>query len=91
VDNLYRGVCRVHALAAFARRATNIDFDFVRLDFNIHFLGFGQHGDRRSAGVNTPLRLRGRDTLHPMHTALVFKTFVNVLSVDLENYFLEAA
>ena len=45
VLDLHGGIGGVHALAAFAGRAADGDFDFVGLDLDIHFLRLGQHGD----------------------------------------------
>jgi len=38
--DLHSRIGRIHALTAFSRRAANGDFNFVRLNFNVHFLGF---------------------------------------------------
>jgi hypothetical protein len=87
VNDLHRGVRGVYALAAFAGGAADIDFDLVRLDFHVHFLCFRQHGDGGGAGVDAALRFGRGHALDPMHAALVFEAFVNILTVDLENDF----
>ena len=45
VDNLNGGIRCVHALTAGAGSAADVDFQFLGLDFHVHFLRFGQHGD----------------------------------------------
>ena len=71
VQDLHGGVRGIHALAARAAGAADIDLEFVGLQFQVHLLGLGQHGHGRDGSVDAPLRLRGRDALHAMHAALV--------------------
>ena len=44
VHDLHGGIGGVHALAALAGGAADVDLDFVGLDFDVHFLRLGQHG-----------------------------------------------
>ena len=73
VENLHGGIRRVHALAAGAGRAANGDFQFLRLDFHVHLLRFGQHGDGAGAGMNAALRFGRGHALDAMHAAFVFE------------------
>src|SRR5208283_2123419 len=91
VLDLHGGVGGVHALAALARRAADIDLDVFRFDLDVHFPGLRQHGDGAGAGVDAPLSLGRRHALDAMHAAFVFEPLVNVRAADLENDFFEAA
>ena len=91
MDDLHGGVRGVHPLSALTGGATNIHFDLVRFDHDIHLFRFRQHGDRGSAGVDAALRFSRRHALNAMHATLIFETLVDVLSVDLKNDFAKAA
>ena len=85
------GIRRIHTLTARAGCAANGDFQFLRLDFHVHFLRFGQHGNGAGAGVNAALRLGGRHALNTMHAALIFEPLENIRAGDRKNNFLEPA
>ena len=78
-------------MTTFAGGAADIDLDFVGLDFNVHFLGFRQHGNGRGAGVNPTLRLGRWHALDAMHAALVFEPLENIRAGHFKNDFLETA
>ena len=91
MHDLHGGVGRVHALAAGAAGATDFDAEILRLEFEIDFFGFRQHGDGGGGGVNAALRFGRRHALHAMHAALVTQLSENRFAGDLEDHFLQAA
>ncbi len=84
-------VGRVHALAAGPARAERVDAQILRIDLDVHFLGFRQHGDRRRRRVDAAARFGRRHALHAMHAALVLEAAVDALAFDRRDHFLEAA
>ncbi|GBD45619.1 hypothetical protein HRbin41_00430 [bacterium HR41] len=58
--------------------------EVVRIDLDLHLLGFGQDGDGGGRGVDPPLRLGNRHTLDAMGTGLVLEHAVGALALDRE-------
>jgi len=73
VQNLDRGVRSIYALAAGARRAANGNFQFLRLDFDVHFLRFRQDGNGTRAGMDAALGFGRWHALNAMDATLVFE------------------
>ena len=65
-----RRVGGVHALAAGAAAAEDVDAQVVLVDLDVDLLGLGQHQDAGRAGVDAALRLGDRHPLHAVHAAL---------------------
>ena len=64
---LRRGSDRVDALPTGARRTVDIDAEIVGIDLDLDILSFRQHEHAGRRGVDSPLRLRCRHSLHSMH------------------------
>src|ERR671922_294486 len=91
VRDAHSRVGRVHALAARAGRAVDVDLQVVRVDLHLDLLDLGHHGDRCRRGVDAALRLRLRDTLHAVRAALPLEDGVRPVTLDPEHDFLETA
>ena len=91
VLDLHGGVGGVHALAALTRGAADADFQVVRINLHVHFLGFRQYGHGGGAGVDAALRLGGGHALDAMDAALVFQAFIHIGTRHEKYYFPETA
>ena len=61
------------------------------VDLDLDVLDLGQHGDGRGRGVDAPLRLGRRNALHAVHAGLELHLRVDLVALDAERDFLEAA
>jgi hypothetical protein len=91
VGDPHRRVGGVHALAARATGAEGIDAQVLGFDLDVHFLGFGQHGDRGRGGVDPAAGFGDRHALHPVDARFVPQAAVDALALDRRGHFLEAA
>ena len=88
----HRRVRRVDALSAVSGCSCDIHPDVLRRNVNldvIRHLRHDRNGNRR--GMNSSLRLRRRNALHPVYTALIFHPGIGSLSDDHEVHELHAA
>ena len=69
----HSGIRRVHRLPARTGRAERINAQILRLNLDVDFIGFGQHGDGRGRSVHTALLLGLGNALHAVHAALIFQ------------------
>src|SRR5690606_6148695 len=91
VDDAHGGVGGVDGLASGAAGALHRDVEVLRIDVDVHLLGFGQNGDRHRRGVDAAVGLGAGNALHAVHAALELELFVNILSADQKTDFAEAA
>src|SRR5207244_2148177 len=73
MGDAHGGIGGVHRLAAGAGGAESVDAQIFRLDLDVDFVGFGQHGDRCRRSVDAPLLLGRGNALYAMHAAFVFQ------------------
>src|SRR4051794_41798916 len=71
-----RRIRRVDALPAGAARAERINAEILRVDVDVHLLGFGEDGDSRGRRVDAALRFRGGHALDAGGTAVVLQPAV---------------
>ena len=69
----HRGVGGVDRLPTGPGRPIHVDPHIARIDPNVDFFGFRQHGHRGGRRVNPPLRLCLGNTLNPVNSALVLE------------------
>src|SRR6266568_817809 len=81
----------VHALAARALRAEDVDPQVFLLDLDVHLLGFGEDGDGRRGRVDATLRFSHRHALHPVHPRLVTERAVHARPPGGEDRLLQPA
>src|SRR2546429_478765 len=81
------GIGGVHRLAAGAGGAESVDAQIFRLDLDVDFVGFGQHGDRCRRSVDAPLLLGRGNALYAMHAAFVFQPGINLVPLNRGNHF----
>ena len=91
VRDPHRRVGRVHALAARAGRAVDVDLEVVRVDLDLDLLGLGHDRDRRGRGVDPPLRLGLGNALDAVRAGLPLEDGVGAVALDREHDLLEAA
>ncbi len=87
----HRGVRGVDALAPRARRAVDVDLEFLGLDVDLDLLGLRQDGHRACRGVYPPGRLRLRHSLDAVDACLVLHAGVDLLARHGEDYLLETS
>jgi len=78
-------------LPAWARRAVDVDLQVVRIDLDLHLLGFGHDGNGGCRRVDAPLRLRMGHPLDAMRSTLPLEHGVGALTLDPEGDLLVAA
>ena len=91
MDETHGGIGGVDGLTAGAASAKNLRLDIAHIQLHIDLIHLGEHGDGGGAGVDAPLALRCRHSLHAMHAALVFEAAEGALALDLEGDVLEDA
>jgi hypothetical protein len=74
VGDPHRRVGRVHALAAGAGRAVDVDLQVVVVDLDLHVFRLGHHRDRGGRGVDAALRFGLRDALDAVCAASYLNT-----------------
>jgi hypothetical protein len=82
---------RVHALAARAARAEDVDPEVLVLDLEVDFLSLWQHGNGRGGSMDASLRLGRGHPLHAVHAALATHLAESARPLDLEDRLLHAA
>ena len=70
-----RGIRGVHGLAARAGAHEDVDFEILRIDFNliVVLVGLREHDDARRGGLDASLRFGDGDALHAVHATLVLE------------------
>ena len=91
VGDADRRVGRIDRLPPRSGGPVDVDLEVVRIDVHLDLLGLRQHRDGRGRGVDAPLRLRLRHSLHAMDAGLVLEHAVCAVALDLEHDLLEAA
>jgi len=71
-------------------RPVDIDLQVTRVDVDIDFLGFGQHGNGSRRRVDPALGLGDWYPLHPMRTTLMLKALPGVLAFHHERDLVQA-
>ena len=86
------GIGRVHALAAVATRAEDVDAQILLGDLEVvvRLVRLGEHDDRGGGRVDAPLRLRHRHALHAVPAALEAERTVGPVAHDRKEDFLVA-
>jgi hypothetical protein len=80
VGDAHGRVGGVDALAAGAAAPEDVDAQVVVVDDHVDLLGLGHHEHAGGGGVHAALRLRDRDPLHPVDTALELQQGVRRLA-----------
>src|SRR5215469_8711291 len=91
VGNAYRGVGRVHGLAARSGGAEGVDANVFGIDFDVDFLGFRQHRDRDRRSVHAALLFGLGYALYAMDSALIFQLGVDAVALDHGDHFFKPA
>jgi hypothetical protein len=91
VKDLDGGVGGVDALPAGASGAADFDAEILRSEFDVDFLGLGEHGHGGGGGVDAALGFGGGDALHAVDSALVAQAAEDGVAGDLEDDFFEAS
>src|SRR5690606_37025360 len=77
------GICLVHVLPARTAGAEGVDAQVGRVDLDVcELVGLGHDGHGAGRGVNAPLRLGGRHTLHPVGTGFELQAAIHAVAVD---------
>src|SRR5215472_16071681 len=84
-------ISRVHGLPAGTRGAKRINAQVLGFNFDVDFIGFRKDGDRGGGGVDASLGFRGRNALHAVYAAFVFKFGVNLVALNGGHNFFHAA
>ncbi len=86
-----RRLVLLDVLAACAARPERIDLEIALVDIDLDIVDFGQHCDRRRAGMDPPLAFRRRNTLYAMNAALILQAGKGTMTFDLKDRLFEAA
>ena len=73
----YSGVGFVDVLPACARGPHRIDAHVIHIEINVDIFNFGQDGDRCRRGMDTTLRFRDWNALHPVNAGLKFHSTID--------------
>ena len=89
MEDLNRGIRRVHSLTTGPPGTAHFYPNVFGPDFNIDIFGFWQHSHCRGRSVDTALSFSHRDTLHTMNTAFISQYSKDGLPAHLKDNFLE--
>lgn len=81
----------VDTLSARAGGAESVLADIGHIKFDIKFLGLGEYDDSSGRGMDTALRLGGRDTLDTMDTRLILERAIDLVAGEVEGDILISA
>ena len=74
-------------MSAGSTRPGDGDFEILRIDDHVDFLGLGQHGNRNCRCVNAPAGFGDGHAFHALNAAFKFQLFVNIRPGDEKNRF----